>query len=591
MPDRPGSPSEHESSQGPDPDAPSAKPEALPSVTKTPPRTFGVVTLVLAALLPTPIAAAVGYFVADRQHGSAERSSGVRYQCPMHPTIVQDRPGECPICGMKLVKMAGGSSLPTDRKIRYYRSPMNAAQTSPVPRKDEMGMDYVPVYEDEVGGSSSLVEGLATVDIPPDRRQLIGLRTADVTRGKVTGSWRTFSRVAVDERRVRHINVKVPVYVERVNVNFVGERVRRGQTLFAGYSPELLAAQAEYRVAIATQTALGASAPDATDAGIVKAARRRLELLDMPEAAIKRLEKGGEPQKTLSFTSPIDGVVVKKEVVDGMKLAEGAMPYEIVDLSTVWVLADIYEADLHRVRVGMPAKLTLKAYPNRLFEGVSAFVDPVLDPVTRTAKLRFSFPNPDGDLKPGMFGEVALEGAARDGLRIPEDAVIDSGTKKVVFVALGEGRLEPREVVLGESDRTHVEVVSGLAEGEKVVVRANFLVDSESRLRASLAALSTPTPQALPTVSPAALSTPTPQRSQALPIGDAGAGAHSHGRGESAPVVTSQPSPIVSATPAAQYACPMHPEVTDTTPSRCPTCGMVLTPVTPHGGMDGGRHP
>jgi Cu(I)/Ag(I) efflux system membrane fusion protein len=174
----------------------------------------------------------------------------------MHPTIVQDHPGECPICGMKLVKMGGGATPAKDRKIVLYRSPMDPKQTSPTPRKDQMGMDYVPVYEDEGGAGASTVEGLATIEIDPARQQLIGLKIAPVTRGKVSGSWRTFSKVAADEQRVRHINVKVPVFVEHVYVNFVGKPVRKGEALFSGYSPELLAAQAEYQVALSTQKTL-----------------------------------------------------------------------------------------------------------------------------------------------------------------------------------------------------------------------------------------------------------------------------------------------------------------------------------------------
>lgn len=193
--------------------------------------------------------------------------------------------------------------------------------------------------------------------------------------------------------------------------------------------------------------------------------------------------------KTLTFSSPIAGVVTKKDVVEGMKLDAGAMPYEIVDLSEVWVLADVYESELQHVGLGMPASLTLKAFPNRSFEGRASFIDPFLDPKTRTVKVRLVFPNPTGELRPEMFGEVILRGAPREGLHIPADAVIESGAKSVVFVSLGEGKFQPREIELGDSDGTNMEVLSGLAEGEGVVTRANFLIDSESRLRASLAAL------------------------------------------------------------------------------------------------------
>ncbi len=529
------------------------------------PRRFGCFTLLLVAVVTAGAAGAAGYGIAVSGQHPAEVAAA-KYQCPMHPTIVRDGPGECPICGMKLVKMGGGATEVKERKISFYRSPMDPKETSPTPRKDQMGMDYLPVYDDEGGAGASTVEGLATIEIDPARQQLIGLKSAPVTRGKVSGSWRTFCKVSVDEQRVRHINVKVPVFVEHVYVNFVGKPVRKGQALFSGYSPELLAAQAEYQVALSTQKALSGSMGSPIDSsGLLKASRRRLELWDMSGAAIKNLEQGGEPLRTLTFSSPIEGVVTKKDVVDGMKLDEGAMPYEVVDLSKVWVLADVYESDLHRVRVGMAGKLTLKAYPNRIFEGVSAFIDPLLDPVTRTVKMRLEFANAGGELKPGMFGEITLESVARDGLRIPEDAVINSGTRKVVFVTLGEGKIEPREVVLGEADRGSVEVVSGLREGENVVIRANFLVDSESQLRASLAALMTAKPNG-----------PSAPMPSAPPSSSASAPANS------APPTpapkASAPSAPASATPAALYACPMHPEVTDTQASRCPKCGMTLTP-------------
>lgn len=587
----------NEQPSAPEPEPNTAAPEPEPSTTapEQPPsspapdakrrggtRRFGWFTVLLVAVVAAAVAGAAGYFAGGNREHPAE-TAAAKYQCPMHPTIVQDHPGECPICGMKLVKVGGGATPAKDRKIVLYRSPMDPKQTSPTPRKDQMGMDYVPVYEDEGGAGASTVQGLATIEIDPARQQLIGLKIAPVTRGKVSGSWRTFSKVAADEQRVRHINVKVPVFVEHVYVNFVGKPVRKGEALFSGYSPELLAAQAEYQVALSTQKTLAGSteSPLFDGGGLLKASRRRLELLDAG-GAIKRLEQGGEPLRTLTFSSPIEGVVTKKEVVDGMKLDAGAMPYEIVDLSKVWVLADIYESDVHRVRVGMTGKLTLKAYPNRVFEGVSTFIDPVLDPMTRTVKMRLEFANPSGELKPGMFGEMTLETTARDGLRIPEDAVIHSGTRKVVFVALGEGKLQPREVVLGESDRGSVEVVSGLTEGENVVVRANFLVDSESQLRASLAALmaakpdgpEAPMPSAPPSDAASPSAPPSPTSSHSPPATNATSEHATSAHATSAHAASAS----ASSTPAELYSCPMHPEVTDTKPSRCPKCGMTLTP-------------
>ena len=420
-------------------------------------------------------------------HADGAEAKKPLYQCPMHPTITADHPGDCPICGMKLVEVKPGGA-PAERKVAFYRSPMDPKQTSPTPRKDEMGMDYLPVYADELG-SGPPVEGLATVQIDPARQQLIGLRTAPVAAGPVGGAWRTVGRVAVDETRVHHVNVKVDGFVDRIFLDFTGQAVRRGQPLFALYAPELLSLQEEYLLAVKVRRQLGGGALAGSGDDLVRSARERLKLWDVPDAAIDELERTGKPRRDITFVSPISGVVTKKDVVQGHKLSAGDMPYEITDLSEVWVLADVYEPDLARTRVGMPATFVAQAYPNRTFSGRVAFVDPVLDPKTRTAKVRLAFPNPRDELKPEMFGDVVLRAKPREGLRIPGDAVIDTGTKKVVFLSLGDGKFEPRAVDLGATDGDHVELVSGLRAGDQVVVRANFLVDSESRLKASLAGI------------------------------------------------------------------------------------------------------
>jgi membrane fusion protein, copper/silver efflux system len=432
----------------------------------TPRRRFGAAAL--AVTLAAGVALGVGgsAFLAGHSHehggevakaGSAPGEKKPTYVCPMHPTITSDHPADCPICGMKLVLVKDAAAP-------------GGAQVS------------------DRASSAARVEGLATVNIDPQRQQLIGLRTAGVKRGAVGGSWRTVGRVAVDETRVHHVNVKVAGFAEQVYVDYVGKLVKAGEPLFTIYSPDLLSVQEEYLLALRTKKALGASGASAGD-DLVESARQRLKLWDVPESEIERLEKTGKPKKSLTLYAPMSGVVTKKDVVMGHRLQEGDMPYEITDLREVWVLADAYESDLARLRLGMSATLSLQAFPNRTFRGKVIFVDPLLDAKTRTAKVRLSFPNPTGELRPEMFGEVTLQAPPRDGLRVPGDAVIDSGTKKVVFVALGEGKFQPREVRVGAVNADAVEIVSGLAPGEEVVTRANFLVDSESRLRASLAAM------------------------------------------------------------------------------------------------------
>jgi Cu(I)/Ag(I) efflux system membrane fusion protein len=373
----------------------------------------------------------------------------------MHPSVTSDHASDCPICGMKLVEI----DEPAGHAGHGPATPAGPA-------------------------------GLATVTIDPRQQQLIGLRTARVRRGPVAGSWRTVGRVEVDATRVRKMNVKVDGFIERVLVDFVGQPVRRGQALFTLYSPGLLVAQDELLLARRTSQALGAGGALAGDGeALVAAARRRLQLADVPQAEIEQLERTGEPRKTLTFVSPIAGVVTAKNIVEGASVRAGDTPYEITDLSLVWVMADLYESDLGRVRPGMPATVSLAAFPNRKWQGRVGFIDPVLDPRTRTARARIEVRNPTGELRPAMFGDVVLSGKPRQGLLVPADAVLRSGTRDVLFVARGQGKLEPREVELGTRGDGDLEIVAGVAEGEEVATRAAFLVDSESQLRAALRAI------------------------------------------------------------------------------------------------------
>jgi Cu(I)/Ag(I) efflux system membrane fusion protein len=460
-----------------------------------PPRRIRLALAIVLALGGVVLGAALAIMIARPAvpTGPAGATADAEYACPMHPTIVQDHAGECPICGMALVKRDRGpapspaADAAGPRRIVGYRSPMDPRQTSPVPRQDSMGMDYLPIYDDELGGGAA-VAGLAAVEIDPGRQQLIGLTTAAATRAPIGGQLRVVGRVAIDETRVRHVNVKNAGFVERIFVNYIGQRVQKGDPLFTLFSPDLLAAQEEYLVALKSRAALGGDDGQA----LVDAARRRLALWDVPGAELRRLETTGQPIKAITFRSPAAGVVTKKDVVEGMKLEAGAMPYEIVDLAAVWVVADVYEAEIRHVTVGTAATLTLTAYPGRTFTGQVAFIAPMLDPQTRTVKVRLGFANPTGELRPEMFGEVVLALAPRDAVVVPVDAVIDSGTTQVVFVAQGSGRFVPRAVELGQRDDATVEIVTGLAVGERVVTRANFLVDSESRLRGSLEALAAP---------------------------------------------------------------------------------------------------
>jgi Cu(I)/Ag(I) efflux system membrane fusion protein len=485
-----------------------------PDASPTPRRRFGAGTVAVAILASAALAGGGTFFLvrgggAGHDHGAEVAAAKEQWQCPMHPSIVQDHPGDCPICGMKLVKVAlaapgtpqkqaaGGAPASTSsaEHKEQWQCPMHPSIVQDHPGDCPIcGMKLVKVEGESVAlaDDAQNPEGLATVTIDAARQQLIGLKIAHVERGPVGESWRTSGRVGMDETRVHHVNVKFSGFMEKVYADFIGKPVRKGQPLFSIYSPELLAAQDEYLLAVRTQKTLAQSGGMTSDGeSLVAAARRKLELWDVPRSEIERLERTGQPMRTVTFPSPANGVLTKKDVVPGMRVNAGDMPFEIVDLSHVWLLADAYETDLSHVKVGLPVSITLKAFPNRTFRGRVAFIDPLLDPKTRTARVRIDVPNPTGEVKPEMFGEVVVEGSGRQGLRVPTDAIIQSGTQSVVFVALPNGKFQPREVNLGPGDSKFVEVVSGLELGDGVVTRANFLVDSESRLRASLAALST----------------------------------------------------------------------------------------------------
>lgn len=410
-------------------------------------------------------------------------ATAMRYHCPMHPEIVRDEPGECPVCGMRLVAdnaLATPSSASAERKVAFYRNPMDPSVHSPVPMDDPMGMAYLPVYEDELSGAAP-VPGLAGITIDPAYQRLIGVRTVTVEEGPIGGAWTTPAKVVADETRVRKITTKTGGFVDRLFVDFMGKPVRKGQPLFALYSPDLYSAQQDLALAVKSKDALGGDG-----AALVQAAAKRLRLWDVPETEIQRLEQGGEPQRDLVFVSPVSGVVTAKAVVQGARLQPGDTPFEVTDLSEVWVLADAYAADLPKLKTGAKSVFTSPALPGRRFTGRVAFVDPVIDPQTRTAKVRLVFANPGSELRPEAYGEAAFQGSGRKGLRVPFSAIVDDGDRKVVFVDEGEGHFVPHQVELGAQDSDWAEVKSGLNAGDRVADKATFLLDSEARRRAAL---------------------------------------------------------------------------------------------------------
>jgi Cu(I)/Ag(I) efflux system membrane fusion protein len=299
---------------------------------------------------------------------------------------------------------------------------------------------------------------------------------------------RTVGRLDFDEKKISTVNPKIGGWIEELYVDYTGKMVRKGQPLLSIYSPELVSTQEEYLLALKAKKILSAS-PIADISGggesLLQAARRRLLLWDITPKQIETLEKTGEIKKTMVLYAPADGFVMEKMAFKGMSLMPGVTLFKIGDLSTIWVIADIYEYELPFIKIGNKARITLAYFPGESFEGTATYIYPSLDPKTRTAKVRFDLPNPEFKLKPEMWANVELKIPLGRKLVVPEDAVIDSGTMQMVFVDRGQGHFESRHIQIGAKVQGYYEVLSGLREGEKVVTSANFLIDSESQLKAS----------------------------------------------------------------------------------------------------------
>jgi Cu(I)/Ag(I) efflux system membrane fusion protein len=377
-----------------------------------------------------------------------------------------------------------------ERKILYYRNPMGLPDSSPTPKKDPMGMDYIPVYAGEADDEGD--EAAATTNqirISTDKVQKLGVRTEAASRRSLERIVRAVGRIEPDERRQYAIAPKFEGYVERLLVNVTGQWVGKGQPLFEVYSPELVSAQREYAIAVQGVELLNKSGSE-TRSGmqqLADASLTRLKNWDISDEQIRDLASSGNARRTLTFRSPVSGIVTEKKAVQGMRFMPGEALYQVADLSTVWVIADVFEQDIGLVKSGTRAKVMINAYPDKKFEGTITYVYPTLNAQTRTVPVRVELANPGLLLKPSMFAKVELAVSGKAAVvTVPVSAVIDSGTRQIVLIQQGEGRFEPREVKLGARSDTYLEVIEGVKDGERVVVAANFLIDAESNLRAAV---------------------------------------------------------------------------------------------------------
>jgi RND family efflux transporter MFP subunit len=431
----------------------------------------------------------------EKRASSETKKDGRLWTCSMHPQVVREEPGLCPICHMELTPISpdatatdagqGDSEPGKERKVAYWWDPMlNPAYISDRPGKSPMGMDLTPVYEDEVSAGSG-------VTIDPTVVQNMGLRIEVVTQSLPTTSVRAVGSVRAAEPMTYDVTVKFSGWIERLHADTEGMRIERGAPLFDLYSPDLLVAQAELQSARRALDRLPSSA-DATlreeSRRMVEVARRKFSLWDLSTEEVAEIEKASAPKRSVTVRSAVAGVLVEKAVVQGARVEAGARVLQVADLATVWIDAQVPETDLASVAKGQEVRATVRAHPERSFSGRVEFVHPSVNPATRTAAVRLSVANEDGSLRPGMYAtaEIVREGGSRVTV-VPREAIIDTGTRQIAFVERAKGRFDPRDVTMGrEAGEGRVEVLRGLAPGETVVVSGQFLLEAESRTREAI---------------------------------------------------------------------------------------------------------
>ncbi len=480
------------------------------------------------------------------------------YSCGMHPEVISDEPGDCPICGMKLTPIKSSAQAASEepgkeRKVLYWQAPMDPTEIYDQPGKSKMGMDLIPVYEgDEAGGAGSIL-------IDGSMQQNMNLRLAKVENRAISSVIRAFGKVTYAQDQQYSVNTKISGWIEKLYVNTVGQKIRKGEPLLEIYSPQLISTQEEYLLALNNLEKLGSSPYESIRTNAEKMlslAKDRLAYWDIPEAEIKNLDETGKARRTILLRSQVSGVVTHKGVVEGDKIGPGMDLFHIADLSKVWVEVSVYESELPFIQKGQGAELELDHMLGERLEGKVDFIYPYLDKKARVNNVRLVFNNADSSLKPDMFATARIYTQVEgESMAIPTEAIIHSGQRKLVFVTKGDGKFEPREIKTGaESDDGFMQVLSGLFMDDMVVVSGQFLLDSESQTREAIAKMR------------------AAQAQKTMDAPTEGEAEHTH-EGEKQATQEMDPEKL--------YACPMHPEFITTDPeAKCPECGMNLVPVS-----------
>ncbi len=435
-----------------------------------------------------------GRWYGPRGHSQTAANQPKGYHCPMHPNYHSDKPGDCLICGMKLVPdddsthPAGTEAQKPSGKILYYKDPKDPNFKSDRPGVNpETGSDLAPVYENDMAAMP-----MGTIHVSPEKQQLIGVKFGEVTPSSGVHSFRSAGQVVMDETRFTKVQTRIDGWIEKVYVDFTGKFVEKGQPLLTMYSPEMLASQREYLLALRSREIMKnnplADSQQQSDS-LLEAARKRLELFSLSESQIQEITRTQQPLTNITIYSPISGYVMMRNAFPKQRITSETELYTVVDLSKVWIMADVFENEASMIQVGMPVRFKLSYGTGRAFNGRVSYIQPQVDPMTRTLKVRIEADNSGMTLKPDMFVDVEFNVTMPARMTVPAEAVLDTGLKKTVFVDRGNGYLEPRQVETGERTGDRIEITRGLSPKERIVISGNFLIDSESQLKSSAAGM------------------------------------------------------------------------------------------------------